>query len=406
MTDKEIIRELAKQYMEIALSEKQQKMFQRMKETNDLKIVRPPVLIAEIPWHEMNMDNELTCVCQEERARKLEIFFRRAIFQWKHFRADTMYEPFMRVTMAYDSTGIGIKKNENVLRTDQGNNIVSHQYIDLLEDESVLETLHIPEFTMRPDLDEKNMNFYTDLLGEAMPVKLCGQGCVHFHPWDDITELRGLENVLMDLYDRPEYMHRLISFFCTAITAKLDFLEKNSHIDPNATDIHKTPGAISGLAEDGWKATWFRGTAQAFGCVSPEMVDEFEIDYIKPIAERFGYTYYGCCEALDQKVGIVRKISNLRKVGVSPWANIEIMAEQIGGDFVYARKPNPANVAISTDPEVIRKEIEDTVKVCMKYGCPSEYVLKDISTVSYKPENLIVWSKIASEVMDAYYGEA
>ena len=50
------------------------------------------------------------------------------------------------------------------------------------------------------------------------------------------------------------------------------------------------------------------------------------------------------------------------------------------------------------------KELENTVKLCIKYGCPCEFVLKDISTVSKKPENLIVWSRVVSEVLDEYYG--
>lgn len=47
MTDKEIIRELAKEYMQLALSEEQKKMFDRMRDTNDLKLVRPPLLLNE-----------------------------------------------------------------------------------------------------------------------------------------------------------------------------------------------------------------------------------------------------------------------------------------------------------------------------------------------------------------------
>jgi hypothetical protein len=33
-----------------------------------------------------------------------------------------------------------------------------------------------------------------------------------------------------------------------------------------------------------------------------------------------------------------------------------------------------------------------------------EFVLKDVSTVSHRPENLIVWSQVVSEVLDEYYG--
>jgi hypothetical protein len=34
-----------------------------------------------------------------------------------------------------------------------------------------------------------------------------------------------------------------------------------------------------------------------------------------------------------------------------------------------------------------------------------EFVLKDISTVSHRPENLIVWAQTVSDVLDAYYGQ-
>ncbi len=401
--DKTIVRELAKRYMEMATSEKQQEMNRRMQANNDLQIVRPPVLLDEIPWYQMDIDGELTCQCEDPGARGVENFFRIALYRWKHFRADTLFEPFWRVRMAYDSTGMGISREENIIRSDEFNNIVSHQYRDVLEAEEALEKVHLPEFTLRPDRDEASMNFMTDLLGEVMPVKLCGHDYLYFPPWDDISMLRGVEPILIDMYDRPEYLHRIMRKFTDAAIARLDFIEQNSHVDPTSVNLHCTPGMVSGLAEDGWKATWFRGMAQMFSTVSPEMHDEFEIQYIRPLAERFAYTYYGCCEPLDNKLDVVKKISNLRKIGVSPWANEEVCGEQIGGQYVYARKPNPAYVAIETDPEVIRKETEKTVQVCQKYGCPCEFVLKDISTVSHRPENLIVWAKTVSEVLDRYY---
>ena len=401
--DKAAVRELAKRYMEMALSEKQQEMNRRMKASNDLQIVRPPVLLDEIPWYQMDIDGELTCHCEDPGARGVEYSFRIALYRWKYFRADTLFEPFWRVRMAYDSTGMGISREENIIRSDEFNNIVSHQYRDVLEEEEALEKVHLPEFTLRPDRDEASMNYMTDLLGDVMPVKLCGHDYLYFPPWDDISMLRGVEPILLDMYDRPEYLHRIMRKFTDAAIARLDFIEQNSHVDPTSVNLHCTPGMVSGLAEDGWKATWFRGMAQMFSTVSPEMHDEFEIQYIKPLAERFAYTYYGCCEPLDNKLDVVKKISNLRKIGVSPWANEEVCGEQIGGQYVYARKPNPAYVAIETDPEVIRKETEKTVQVCQKYGCPCEFVLKDISTVSHRPENLIVWAKTVSEVLDRYY---
>jgi len=391
--------------MEIASSKKQQEMNQRMKDTNDLKLVRPPVLIDEIPWYQMDIDGELTCVCEDKNARKVEYELRKALYRWKHLKADTLFEPFYRVKMSYDSTGIGISAKEEIRRTDDVNNIVSHSYEDLLEDEEALEQIKIPQFTSRPDKDEANMAFYTDLLGDSMPVKLCGRGYLYHAPWDIIARLRGVEPILFDLYDRPEYLHAIRQRFHDIAVAELDFVEKHLQVDGSLPSLHCTPSYISGLGDSGWKATWFRGMAQCFGDISPNMHKEFDIDYSAKLSERFAYSYYGCCEPLDRKLDVLEEIKNLRKVGVSPWANEEVMAERMGGRYVYSRKPNPANVAIYTDPDVIRRETEKTVKLAIKYGCPLELVLKDISTVSSRPENLIVWASTVSDVLDEYYGE-
>lgn len=402
--DKSIIRELAKRYMERAADEKQKEMNQRMRDTNDLKLVRPPVLIDEIPWYQMNIDDELTCQCEDPEAQKVESHLRRAIYRRKHFCADTLLEPFFRVKMAYDSTGIGLKWKDEIRRTDDTNNIVSHRYEDVLEDEENLDLIRIPTFTARPDKDERAMAFYTDLFGDAMPVKLCGRGYLYDAAWDKIVRMRGMEAVIYDFYDRPEYLHAIRQRFLDIVKAEMDFVEKHLHVDPDTPDLHCTPAYVSGLAEDGWKATWYRTMAQGFSDVSPEMHEAFDINYSMQIAGRYAYTYYGCCEPLDRKLDVICRIPNLRKIGVSPWAKEEVMAERLGGKYVYSRKPNPAHVAITADPDVIRRETETTVKLCQKYGCPAEFVLKDISTVSHRPENLIIWAKTVSDVLDAYYG--
>lgn len=403
-TDKVIVRELAKRYMELATDAKQQKMNKRMLDTNDLKLTRPPVLIDEIPWYQMNIDGELDCFCEDPTARGLEYELRKALYRRKHFRIDTLFEPFYYVPMAYNSTGIGITVQEDIRRTDDTNNIISHGYIDILEDEESVEKIKIPTFTARPDIDEKNMEFYTDLLGDAMPVKLGGRGYVYHAPWDQIMRYRGVEPVLYDLYDRPEHLHAIRQKFHEIMLAEMDFVEKHLSVTPVCANLHCTPGYVSGLADDGWKATWLRTMAQGFSEISPEMHYEFDIKYILEIAPRFAYTYYGCCEPLDKKLDVIFKIPNLRKVGVSPWAKEEVMAERLGKNYVYSRKPNPAHVAIATDPDVIRAETEKTVKLCQKYGCPADFVLKDISTVSNHPENLIIWANTVADVLDEYYG--
>ena len=97
------------------------------------------------------------------------------------------------------------------------------------------------------------------------------------------------------------------------------------------------------------------------------------------------------------------RIPNLRKVGVSSWADVERSAELLGRSYVYARKPNPALVAGELDEDAVCSEARATLAACRKYGCPCEFVLKDISTVSYKPENLTRWVELMERTIDEFY---
>ncbi|MBQ2756835.1 MAG: hypothetical protein IJF27_09190 [Oscillospiraceae bacterium] len=402
--DAAVVQELAKKYMELALSEKQLASNKRMKDSNDLKIVRPPVLIDEIPWHEFD-DAELKCVCEDPRAAALEAMMRRAIYKKEHFNSDVLMPAYHIVSSCYTRSPLGVSRQE--IHAESGANRTTrcaHIFKDVLEDESSVELINPPSFALHPEKDEEYVNYYTELLGDTMPVKFVGHGYFGYAFWDDISFLRGVEPIYEDLYDRPEHLHRIMQKLVERAAAEMDFVEANLSVHNETFNLHCTPGMISGVADDGLKATWFRGTAQPFSCVSPAMFKEFELDYIKPLAERCAYTYYGCCEPLDDRIEMLKTISNLRKLGVSPWAKIETCAEQIGKDFVFARKPNPAHVASSTDPDVIRKETEETVKACIKYGCPCEFVLKDITTVSGNPENLVIWADTVNSVLDEYYG--
>ena len=65
-----------------------------------------------------------------------------------------------------------------------------------------------------------------------------------------------------------------------------------------------------------------------------------------------------------------------------------------------AAKANPASVAMPTmDEDVVRKELQNIMDACTKNNCSFEIVLKDVSTVSYHPENLRKWEQIAMELV-------
>jgi len=145
---------------------------------------------------------------------------------------------------------------------------------------------------------------------------------------------------------------------------------------------------------------WAFGMAQLFTSVSPKVTEEFEIPYISRMAEYFGMIYYGCCDRLDDRLDLIKKIPNLKKVSCSPWSDRKRFAEQIGNDLIMSAKPSPAFIADnSPDWDTIRKDLQLTVDLAKANNVNLEIILKDISTVRFQPERLVKWAEIAMEVV-------
>jgi hypothetical protein len=406
--EKKRLRELAKEVRDLAALEVNRERVRRIKDMNGLKPVRPPVWIDEIPWHEMDLGDELRPRCESQEARAMETHFQRIIYRWKHIQADMVVEDAYYVEKSFTDSGIGLGVIEETRSSGPANPIVSHHYEDQLDTEEKVEALRIPVIEARPERDKKNLETAGDILEGILPVRLRGHG-IYYAPWDQIPRFRGVENCYMDMMDRPEFLHKIIAKFTEIYRARFEQMEAQGLLDYHIQSLHCTPpytDELPGADYDGgrvrFKDVWFRGMAQLFGSASPQVREEFDLEYMKPLMERCGLSYYGCCEPLDLFIPYLKKIPNMRKIGVTPWANVRSSAEQIGGDYVMARKPNPANAA-RFDRDTVVKEIEETVRLALEYKCPYEFVLKDISTVGGSPKNLIDWTAAVMEVIDRYY---
>jgi hypothetical protein len=407
--DKSILRELAKQVRDLAALGVNKERVTRIREMHGLKPGRPPVWIDEIPWHEMDIDGALVLRCESKEARDMEQHFRRILYRWKYIQADMVVEDAFYVGKAFTDSGNGIGIKEETLATNEANNIVSHHYEDQLDTEEKVEALKIPVIRARPDIDGKNLEAARDILDGILPVKLRGHG-IYYAPWDEIAMLRGIENCLIDMADRPEFVHKTVAKFTEIGIARYTQMEAQGLLDYNIPALHCTPPYCDELPAKDFDGThvrlkdiWFRGMAQLFSSASPAMQDEFDLQYMRTLMDKCGLSYYGCCEPLDKFIPYLKKVPNMRKIGVSPWADVRSSAEQIGGDYVFARKPNPANVARNFSAEVVEKETVETIEACLENKCPYEFVLKDISTVDGRPLNLIDWANTITAVIDRYY---
>lgn len=404
--DKQIIRELASKYFEIANSDKNKQNILLHKMVNDLKTPRPIVLIDEIPWHEMNINNELDILCEDKFNRNIEVVLRQEIYKWKNMPADMVLKPYFAVPKIIKSTGIGVERlvNENQQTA------LAHTYVDQFQNDEDIEKLHNELITYDFEATMNNMHKVSEIFGDILPVKITGEetgyglGCKTI---DDIVFYRGLDSFFYDFIERPEFMHRLIGKLTDIFIDKIDQYDKLGLFDGDAYYIHCTSALTNDLSPDQThvraKDVWGRGLAQMFGNFSPEMHDEFDIQYMIKAMAPFGMIYYGCCEPLDNKIPILKQIRNLRKISITPWANIDNAAEIIRNDYVIASKPTPSHFASGDlNEEAVRKELRRIVDACRRNGSSCDIVLKDITTVSGKPENLFKWEKIAMEEVGRY----
>ncbi len=129
------------------------------------------------------------------------------------------------------------------------------------------------------------------------------------------------------------------------------------------------------------------------------MFEEFIFKYQLPILKLFGLNCYGCCEPIEKRWSIVKKIPNLRRVSVSSWANFEQMRENLRDDYIYSLKMTPTDLAVPfMDEDVVRRRIRDILNIAK--GCIIEIIMKDNHTIGNNPDNVIRWTRIAREEVE------
>lgn len=408
--DKQTLRGLAECYSEIAHLDIQQQRLERYRKTNAMEDVRPVVLIDEVPWGEIS-DEALTNTCASE-LEWLETHLRRTLYQWEHFQVDLVVPPVFYVNkQACWRKGIGIKIQDHQVASNTGSDISAHAYTDQLQTEDDLAKLHEPEIVYDQATSNQMLAVANEVFAGLMKVEFVGQGALGYSIWDRIAMFRGVENLLMDLAMRPDFMHQTARRFMEIAKSEFRQIEEQGLLDPRQLLMHCTTACTRELPADDFdnhvrpKDVWGRCVAQIFAAVSPDMHDEFDLAYNQELFKDCGLLYYGCCEPLDGKIDILRnRFKNLRKISITPWANPHRAAQNIGSDYVMAAKPNPAFVAMSAfNSQSVEQEITRYCEACKEHGTTLEFVLKDISTIGNNPGTLTQWAATVKAVIDRYY---
>lgn len=389
--EKEVLRSLAQEVAELASRPEEQEKARLWMAFNDLKGERPMIFCdPENGWNEIILQSEI--LCSSPILRVWEMQLRKEIHWARVFKDDKVIEPYLNIPYHYTDSGYGLEE-----KSVSGGEGGSYKYVHPITDYAKqMQYLRFPEIRVDYKRTEEVLGLAHELFDGILEVRLKGVWWWTMGMTWDFIKLRGLENLMLDMIMYPAEVHQMMGFLRDALLHKLDFLQDNGLLSLN------TEGSYVGSGGFGWTKTlpisgaegkkvltgdmWGFCESQETVGVSPEMFGEFILPYQVPIMERFGLNCYGCCEPLDMRWSLIKDIPGLRRISVSPWADVQKMADFLGRDFVYSRKPSPTPLADSRpDWDKIRLELREFLKITR--DCNVEIIMKDNHTLGNNPDN-------------------
>ncbi len=395
-----ILRDLAQRYAEICREDVQEERRLLWRRHNSLEATRPLIYVRAFAWEEMP---ESRCCCVDPFYREYENALRAKLF-WSTLDDDSVFEPWLTVAAAYITSPDGLwglpvqwmsgedpRGSRQIVPSlvnpeDAGRMVSPHHRVDEPETERRAAKLH-------------------DAIGDILDIDI--DRAPLYRMWNGdistlLAQLRGLDQLMMDMLERPAWLHGVLAFMRDGILRTHEEAEQagdwrlSSHQNqamPYAVELEDPAPNSAPVTRD---RLWYFCAAQETTLVGPDLFHEFMLEYQRPILEPFGLVAYGCCEDLTRKIPLLKRIPNLRRIAVSPMADVARCAEQIGADYVLSYRPSPSDmVGYGFDPGRIHRILQRDLKACR--GCCYDITLKDVETVQNDPDRVRNWVAITRD---------
>jgi len=403
LQERTYIRDLARRYVDICRRPEQAQRRQLWRRHNSLRQTRPPIYIRAFAWHEMP-DSQPRC--QDPLWRQMEDFFRRHLF-WDRLGDDSVFEPWVTVRAQHVCSGWGVP-----LERQRTNDLHGSFKVDYpIRDPADMGKLLPPRHEIDETRTAENLARVQECLGDLIDVDV-DRGPAYW-TWSadlstDLGYLRGIEHFMVDMIDRPQWLHDLLGFMSEGVQRAQRQAEEEgdlgltSHYNQAMAYAEELDDPVANQHGVSRSQLWCFTAAQEFTGVSPQMHEEFLLQHQLPIMQQFGLVAYGCCEDLTDKITMLRQIPNLRRIAVSPFADVERCAQQIGRDYVFSYRPSPTDmVGYGLDHERVRQLLRQDLMACRDNFV--DITLKDVETVEGDPQRVRQWVAMCRQVIDEVF---
>lgn len=360
-------------------------------------------LIDHKVWYEIIPNSELKTKGKYDKF--VEVQLRRKLFKFKYIDDDDVILPTIWVSpvMEKHEPLFGVEPEIKIPKRSGGKNIRdAKRYVSLINDIEDLRILKKPNIIVNKKKTEEKVSKIKEIVNYLVPVKIIPS---HFgaSPFESVVHFRDTEKIYYDFVDKPEFVHKIMTFFTNCIVEHYKRLDRNNEMDPESTwDFRVHFDKIENKKKiNSIKNCWVYISAQSAAGISPKMYEEFLQPYHTKIAELFGKgkVYYHGCEDLTEKFSIIKNLPNLRRFHISPWSNLEKILNMQQKQFVYEVAVNTTNHLFVFNNKQIADDLIKMKKIIIENDVTADVNMIDIETIEYNPKKLIEWSKIAKDVL-------
>ena len=397
--DVTILRDLAKQYMAVCADPAQDDRRNLWRQHNSLKKTQPLIYVRAFAWAEMP---QAQCLCKDPFYREYENLLRYDLFLYS-LGDDSIFEPWITVKAVKECSGWGLESERRMPDEERG----AYKYDYAIKELDDVKKLRKPWHGIDEKQTQERVSRLQDSIGDILTVD-CDRSPYNYSIalTDDLGMLRGIEHLMLDMVDHPEWLHELVQFMSDGVVAVYDQAEvagdwglsPHRYTNQAMAYVEELDDPAPNTRGVSRKRLWCHAHSQEFTGVSPAMQEEFILQYQLPVLKEFGLIAFGCCEDLTNKIDMLRQIPNLRRIAVSPFADVARCAEQIGQDYVLSYRPSPADmVSYDFDPDRIRSILKRDLETCK--DCHVDITLKDVETIQGDPGRVRKWVAITREVI-------
>ncbi len=409
--DVNVLRELTRAYAEIAALPVQAERRRLWAAHFALKPVPPPVLVFFGDWnawcHELFADERLECRDPFFRAHERELRIR---LLHHTVGDDYICEPWLTQPAAFTVTPGKYGEPWGIVPERHNPEAAGGAYKEIhpIADWADVARLRRPQHGIDEAETARRAARLHEAVGDLIEIDV-PRGSVFLGLAGDISTtlgaLRGMEQIMLDMYESPSELHALARRLGEDILANQTRAEGAGDYRLTAQMNQAMPYAETleaprpNAGPRPRSALWGMAAAQEFTLVSPAFHEEFLLRYQKPILEAFGLVHYGCCENLTNKIGILRQIKNLRSIAVTPSADLAKCVAQIGSEYAISWRPSPTDMVCSDwDETRIRGLLRAGLERAR--GTRLHLNLKDVETLQGETDRLARWTRLVREEID------